>query len=205
MDSHELSILYLTGDGFMWRRRREKATVMRKNETANIKQVATFTITISFFLSFQQKEMKHMVSSCKFQKDSPQKVKETIELKSKRPPSQFTRRSPTADSEDSNEVEKYGGMTLAELRDVAKSKGIKGSSGLKKSKLKELLISHGFPSRRASICQRVFSRNPAQLGRFHTWIHTNCRLYLAARLGRTTPSIQGKVSYHVLNLQDTLD
>ncbi|GER24647.1 Rho termination factor [Striga asiatica] len=78
------------------------------------------------------------------QKDSPQKEKETTELKSIRPPSQFTRRSPTTDnSEDSNEVEKFEKMKLAELKEVAKSNGIKGYSKLKKIELVELLTSNG--------------------------------------------------------------
>ncbi|GER24645.1 F-box protein [Striga asiatica] len=77
------------------------------------------------------------------QKDSPQKEKQTTELKSITPPSQFTRRSPTTDNEDSNEVERFEKMKLAELKEVAKSKGIKGYSKLKKIELVELLISNG--------------------------------------------------------------
>ncbi|GER24515.1 Rho termination factor [Striga asiatica] len=129
------------------------------------------------------------------QKDSPQEEKENTELKSIRPPSQFTRRSPiprpssprfevgvingrilstdnedskkvekfeemksspkyevgsvngrfvsTDNEEDSKEVEKFKEMKLAELKEVAKCKGIKGYSKLKKSELLELLISNG--------------------------------------------------------------
>ncbi|GER24646.1 F-box protein [Striga asiatica] len=78
------------------------------------------------------------------QKDSPHKEKETTEIKSIRPPSQFTQRSPTTDnSEDSNELEKFKKMKLAELKEVAKSNGIKGYSKLKKIELVELLTSNG--------------------------------------------------------------
>ncbi|CAA0817797.1 Rho termination factor [Striga hermonthica] len=152
------------------------------------------------FQSRTQEKEKNMVNKgddklVGLQKDSPQKEKETTELKSIRPPSQFTRRSPiprpssprfevgvisgrfvstdnedskkvdkfeemksipkykvgsvngrfvsTDKEEDSKEVEKFEEMKLAELKEVAKSKGIKGFSKMKKSELLELLISNG--------------------------------------------------------------
>ncbi|KAG8385414.1 hypothetical protein BUALT_Bualt03G0042900 [Buddleja alternifolia] len=80
-------------------------------------------------------------------------------LKSTRPPSNFTRRSPIpplsnprdnlelksetspkTDNDNKQQLKKFEEMKLAELKEVAKSKGIKGYSKLKKSELVELLI-----------------------------------------------------------------
>ncbi|GFP89619.1 hypothetical protein PHJA_001105600, partial [Phtheirospermum japonicum] len=100
------------------------------------------------------------------QKDSPKKEEEktdrlsATDLKPTRPPSSFMRRSPIPtqpsprdeieaeeerlherDGENSEHlVEKFEEMKLSRLKEVAKCKGIKGYSKLKKSELVELLI-----------------------------------------------------------------
>ncbi|KAL3617016.1 hypothetical protein CASFOL_039410 [Castilleja foliolosa] len=90
------------------------------------------------------------------QKDSPKKEDEKTDrssitgLKSTRPPSSFTRRSPiptqpipgneTEPENSEHVVDKFEEMKLAELKKVAKCNGIKGYSKLKKSELLELLI-----------------------------------------------------------------